>query len=135
MRSLSLVMRWVEAVLHKVTACVTWPVRSLKLDDLQQLFKLREQRDNCNLLYRLAVSTATNKVTAITVTSLPGTTSGCSAPLTVGAGATITGGVADTTDAAAPLYRVALAAGRTATSLDWKPTSDSKTISVLLDTC
>jgi hypothetical protein len=117
-------MRWIEAVLQKLTACVTWPVRSLKLDDLQQQFKLREQRDNCNLSYRLAVSTATNKVTAITVTSLPGATSGCSAPLTVAAGATVTGGVADTTDAAAPVYRVALTVGGAATigtSLDWKP--------------
>jgi hypothetical protein len=122
---MSLVMRWVEAVLRKLTACVTWPVQSLKLDDLQQQFKLREQRDNCKLAYRLAVSTATNKVTGVAVTSQPGATSGCSAPLTVGAGAAVSGGAVDATDAAAPVYRVALGAGGTATlgaNLDWKPT-------------
>ncbi|KIZ02837.1 hypothetical protein MNEG_5126 [Monoraphidium neglectum] len=112
----SLAMRWIERVLTRVTAWVTWPVRSLKLDDLMALYRRREARDNCKLSYRLEVATASGAVQAVTVRSGGGA---CQAPLTVGAAASAAGGARDAVEAAAPVYRFDLAAGavlRVATS-------------------
>jgi len=51
----SLVMMWVEAVTNALAAIVEWPVRSLKLDDLSQLYLERQARADCKLTYRLVV--------------------------------------------------------------------------------
>ncbi len=51
----SLAMMWSEAVLSLLTSYVDWPVRSLGLDDLAQLYLERQQRDECRLTYRLTV--------------------------------------------------------------------------------
>lgn len=43
----SLLMMWTEAVLSRLIALVDWPVTSVKLDDLAQIFVQREARDAC----------------------------------------------------------------------------------------
>lgn len=53
--NVSLVMRWTGAVVAEYNKVVAWPLESLKLDDLYDLYKAREARDACNLAYTLQV--------------------------------------------------------------------------------
>ncbi|KAI8469258.1 MAG: hypothetical protein J3K34DRAFT_522256 [Monoraphidium minutum] len=81
----SLLMMWTEAVLARLISVVSWPIRSVKLDDLSQLYVAREARDACRLSYRLTVSRATQAVTRVTAAAAgaPGGGADCAAPLTV----------------------------------------------------
>jgi hypothetical protein len=80
----SLSMRWVDAVVAEFGKYASWPLTSLKLDDLRAAFLARQARDACALSYALQVG-ANGTVTAVTVTSgaaADGTQ--CSAPLIAG---------------------------------------------------
>ena len=81
----SLVMQWVDAVLAEFKKVVTWPVKSLKIDDLMMEYKAREARDACSLDYALDV-TPEGTVQSVTVTSGATAPAGgsCSAPLILG---------------------------------------------------
>lgn len=88
----SLLMLWAEAALDQFSSVVSWPVKSLKLDDLTQHFVRREARDACGLRYKLTINRVTGGVTGVTVTSKPSEGGGggkryCLAPLMVRDGA------------------------------------------------
>lgn len=83
----SLAMRWVEAVLAEFKKFVTWPVKSLKLDDLYAMYKAREARDACDLSYTLNIADDDGAVQSVTIKSAATPTSeggSCSAPLMLG---------------------------------------------------
>jgi hypothetical protein len=106
-------MAWVEAVLAELHAFVTWPVISLKLDDLYAEFKAREARDACRLSYRLTVG-SDGAVAAVTVASGGGA---CVAPLMVSKAAGVKAGGAGRWDrgqktALTQTLRVPLAVGQ-----------------------
>jgi hypothetical protein len=107
--------KWVTAVVNKLLTWVTWPIETLKMDDLYAAFKDREARDNCQLTYTLNVDAASS-VSSITVKSGGGA---CNAPLLLPNTVSVSGGnVAGNT---APYavgtmnYRVPVAAGGTTT--------------------
>lgn len=87
-------MRWVDAVAAEFSKYVTWPLASLKLDDLFAAYLAREERDACQLGYAVEV-TPGGDVTAVHVTSAPasagvlGGPATCSAPLLLPGGATV----------------------------------------------
>jgi hypothetical protein len=108
-------MRWIEAVLSKVAAVVTWPIRSLSLDGLGAAFKAREARDACGLTYTLEVARPSapggpGAVTAVTVAA--GAGAGCVAPLIAAPGGSISGAALDAADPSAPAYKAAVAGGQ-----------------------
>jgi hypothetical protein len=79
--------KWVTAVVNKLLTWVTWPIETLKMDDLYAAFKDREARDNCQLTYTLDVD-ASSRVSGITVKSGGGA---CSAPLLLPNTASVSG--------------------------------------------
>jgi hypothetical protein len=84
----SLLMRWVAAVVAEYRRYVTWPVESLKLDDLFATYQAREARTACQLDYSLEVDAA-GGVAGVTVASRAAAGGGgCAAPLLTAAGAT-----------------------------------------------
>ncbi|KIZ05898.1 hypothetical protein MNEG_2062 [Monoraphidium neglectum] len=86
----SLSMRWVDAVVAEFGKYASWPLTSLKLDDLRAAFLARQARDACALSYAIEVG-ANRTVTAVTVKSgaaADGTQ--CSAPLIMGGSSTST---------------------------------------------
>jgi hypothetical protein len=78
----SLIMRWVDAVVGAFKSYVTWPIASLKLDDLQALYLARGARDACKLTYTLDVAPS-GAIGSVAVSSTGGA-GGCSAPLLYG---------------------------------------------------
>jgi hypothetical protein len=111
----SMLATWVTAVVNKLLTWVTWPIETLKMDDLYAAFKDREARDNCQLTYTLDVD-ASSRVSAITVKSGGGA---CSAPLLLpfGAGVSGSGLVSNAVPAAVntATYKVPVAAGGSVT--------------------
>jgi hypothetical protein len=88
----SLLMLWMEAVLNKLQSFVAWPVQSLKMDTLFQLFLEREKRDNCGISYTLRLDPASGQVVGITVSSTNATVNGtCIVPIMYPVAATLTG--------------------------------------------
>lgn len=82
----SLLMMWAEAVLSHFLSYVDWPVRSVKLDDLSQLYLERQARDDCQLSYRLVVSRGAQAVRSVEVRAAGAPGGGapvCAAPLIV----------------------------------------------------
>jgi hypothetical protein len=106
-------MMWAEAVLTQLTSFVNWPVDSVKLDDLSQLYVRRQSRDDCKLSYSLGVSRKDQAVKSVTLTAAGAPGAGgqwCSAPLIVrpgvdliddGAGGAAASGAANSRAAAA----------------------------------
>lgn len=115
----SLVSRWLTAVLSEFHSLVSWPVRSLKLDDLYATYKEREVRDACGLSWRIEITPDKN-VKTLTVTAAGG---GCVAPVTLPTGAGASAGTLEAVGADAPTLRVPLAAGASqqidVTGLTW----------------
>lgn len=87
----SLLMNWAETVLGKLTNLVDWPVRSLKLDELAQLYSQRETRDACNLSYKLGISRTTGLQTITIASAAPANGNTCSAPIIVKEGVSFAG--------------------------------------------
>jgi hypothetical protein len=107
----SMLATWVTNVVNKLLTWVTWPIETLKMDDLYAAFKDREARDNCQLTYTLTVD-QTSSVSGITVKSGGGA---CNAPLLLpfGAGVAGAGLVSNAVPAAVntATYKVPVAAG------------------------
>jgi hypothetical protein len=80
----SLYQTWVEYTVQEFTRLSTWPMVTLKQDDLAQVFLDRMTRDACK--YTLSWTVASGKITGVTVGA---TNNRCSAPIPV----TIPGGV------------------------------------------
>jgi hypothetical protein len=80
----SLYQAWVEQTVQEFKRLCTWPMVTLKQDDLATVFTDRMTRDNCN--YTLAWTVASGMITAVTVGSNGNT---CAVPIPV----TIPGGV------------------------------------------
>ncbi|KAJ3327860.1 hypothetical protein HDU93_001780, partial [Gonapodya sp. JEL0774] len=79
---LSLLQQWVEAIVAKYTATVTWPIQGLKMDDLALLYRERESRETCGISTTLNV--ATGVVSSVTVK----TTNACKVGVTLPPGVT-----------------------------------------------
>lgn len=79
-------MRWAEAVISELSKYASWPLVSLKLDDLYAAFRAREARDACRLSYRLTIGLDAS-ITGVTVTSAAAAGGApCTAPLLSPAG-------------------------------------------------
>jgi hypothetical protein len=63
----SLIMRWVEAVVDEFERLLSWPVASLPLDALYDLYRARQARDACQLGYTADVA-ADGSVAGVVVT-------------------------------------------------------------------
>jgi hypothetical protein len=86
---LSLLQRWVNAVTARLMQLVSWPVESLKMDDLYNLYLQRQSRDACNLEYQIQVNLNARRVTQVTATRRAGAEA-CLAPLLIPSAATVT---------------------------------------------
>jgi hypothetical protein len=78
----SLIMRWAEYMLTKLMSYVSWPVETLKFDDLLALYQAREQRDACAPRYTLQIEDngSSKALTQVTV-SATGSSNTCWAPI------------------------------------------------------
>lgn len=85
----SLLQRWVNAVTTRLMQLVNWPVETLKMDDLYNLYLQRQRRDACNLEYQLRVDLTTRRVTQVTATRRAGSEA-CLAHLLIPSTATVT---------------------------------------------
>ncbi|KAI8465146.1 MAG: hypothetical protein J3K34DRAFT_525626 [Monoraphidium minutum] len=95
----SLVMAWTEAVLGLLHQYVQWPVRSLSLDDVHEIYATLEDRDRCQITYTLSLARPAAggpaAVTGVTLSSAAPAGSGgeaCGAPLTVPDGVEVAAG-------------------------------------------
>lgn len=77
---LSLLMIWVETVTQELTRLTTWPVVTLKHDDIAAQFTNRMALDGCNANLSYTYSTDGKHITGVTVTANGNT---CSVPVPV----------------------------------------------------
>jgi len=80
-QKLSLIQIWVETVAIEMTRLVTWPLITLKHDDLAVQFINRETRDKCSPNLKYNLDTTGNKIISVTVTT-NGNTCGTTIPVT-----------------------------------------------------
>jgi hypothetical protein len=88
----SLIMRWAEFMLARLMSYVSWPVETLKFDDLLALYQQREQRDACAPRYTLQIEDngSSKTLTQVTVSATGGSGS-CWVPLMTPSGAQLEG--------------------------------------------
>lgn len=67
--NLSLLQIWVEELVDEMTRLVTWPIRTLKHDDLGVAFVARRQRDECQPALRMDYSADGNSLVGATVSA------------------------------------------------------------------
>jgi hypothetical protein len=67
-QNLSLFQAWVETVIVEVVRLVSWPVISLKHDDIAAFFAQRMVRDNCG--YSMRYESTNGIINAVVVSSL-----------------------------------------------------------------
>ncbi|KAJ3126143.1 hypothetical protein HK098_007854 [Nowakowskiella sp. JEL0407] len=75
----SLFQRWVETVVFKLSQYVSWPMISLKQDDMAIVFENRLKRKNCGIDANLVYDVTGVNVTGLTITS----TGTCELPISV----------------------------------------------------
>jgi len=80
LQKLSLVQIWVETIVAEYQRLVTWPLISLKQDDLASSYKARMKRDKCKPKMTSILSSDGNSVVAVVVTTKQNT---CSRPIPV----------------------------------------------------
>ncbi|KAG9231452.1 hypothetical protein BJ875DRAFT_382932 [Amylocarpus encephaloides] len=88
---LSIFQAWVETIVQEIVRTTSWPIRTLKHDDLSQAFADRKTRDDCAPKATYIVNPTTSKITGITV-SANGNTCGKPIPVTVPGTVTSTAG-------------------------------------------
>ncbi|RDL38733.1 Uncharacterized protein BP5553_03073 [Venustampulla echinocandica] len=87
----SLLQAWVETIVVEVVRLVTWPIISLKHDDMALAFLNRMQRDQCKPVLSYTTNPTAKTITAVTLTT---TNNRCDAKLPV----TVPSGVTDVQD-------------------------------------
>ncbi|KAF2157784.1 hypothetical protein K461DRAFT_326030 [Myriangium duriaei CBS 260.36] len=90
---LSLLQIWVETVLQELMRLTTWPVITLKHDDLAVEFTNRMARDACGYALNWNYNAAGNAVTSVTLTA-NGNTCSVPIPVTVPGPVTVSGATA-----------------------------------------
>ena len=64
---ISIFQAWVETMVQEFARLVTWPMITVKQDDLAKSFLARQTRDACN--YGMSWTTTNNQITGVTVTA------------------------------------------------------------------
>ncbi|KAH6984590.1 hypothetical protein BKA56DRAFT_481636 [Ilyonectria sp. MPI-CAGE-AT-0026] len=108
--SMSLVMSWTETMVQELLRLTSWPIQSLKHDDLAQYFIDRKTRDACSPKLAYTYSSDGTKIESVTV-SATGNTCSVPIPVTIPSGsATASGGslTADVVGAEPPIQWVTL---------------------------
>ncbi|KAI5367119.1 hypothetical protein Slin15195_G022520 [Septoria linicola] len=110
---LSLVQIWTETVVQEMTRLTTWPIVTLKHDDIAQKFLQRMARDQCNPNLAYRYSQDGSQIVGVTV-SADGNT--CSAPIPVTFPGPASGGAAtDDKVGSEPLIKWVALSGSTQT--------------------
>lgn len=78
---MSLLMVWVETIVQEMTRLTTWPMLTLKHDDLGVLFLNRMALDKCMPTLQWNYDSSNSSITSVTVGSANGNT--CSVPVPV----------------------------------------------------
>ncbi|EMD87112.1 hypothetical protein COCC4DRAFT_51263 [Bipolaris maydis ATCC 48331] len=89
----SLLMSWLEVVTSEMTRLTTWPMKTLKHDDMAQQFLNRQTRDLCRPSMTWKTSANGASIESVSVFTAGGNTCGTTIPITV------PGSVADSTGA------------------------------------
>lgn len=76
----SLLQMWVETVINEMTRLVTWPVVTLKHDDISASFAARMARDQCVPSMAYTLDTTGKKIVGVVVSTK---TNSCSVPIPV----------------------------------------------------
>ncbi|KAH8593992.1 hypothetical protein B0O99DRAFT_184431 [Bisporella sp. PMI_857] len=79
----SLLQMWVETVALEVARIVTWPIISLKHDDIATAFSNRMTRDSCNYVLSYIQDAATRTIKGVIVTTRDGNSCSVPVPVTV----------------------------------------------------
>ncbi|PMD48386.1 hypothetical protein L207DRAFT_575058 [Hyaloscypha variabilis F] len=79
-QTMSLFELWTTVITNEYTRLVTWPVVSLKHDDIASSFRDRMIRDNCKGELSYTLDASAKSITAVTVTTTGNT---CAAPIPV----------------------------------------------------
>jgi hypothetical protein len=79
----SLLMSWIEVVTAELIRVTTWPIRSLKHDDLAVVFLNRQTRDLCRPSMTWTTSTTGNEIEAVNIYTAGGNKCGTPIPITV----------------------------------------------------
>lgn len=87
---LSLLQIWVETITQELTRLTDWPVRTLKHDDIAQLFIDRMTLDQCNPNIEYIFSTETQTITGLNVRA-DGDSCGVPVPVTIPGSASASG--------------------------------------------
>jgi hypothetical protein len=96
-KSWSLFQMWIETVVTEFVSLTSWPLISLKEDDMFALYNSRMARDQCNAQTLLTYSSDGKSITGFQVSCANGNVCGEKIPVTVpGGGVTDLGG--DTTE-------------------------------------
>ncbi|KAI8801161.1 hypothetical protein BJ742DRAFT_859460 [Cladochytrium replicatum] len=77
----SLVQQWTEYVIQRMEATVSWPVTSLKLDDLLDVYLARDKRESCGMNTTLILSPKAETLQYIVVESSASCTGALTVPL------------------------------------------------------
>ncbi|KAH6612971.1 hypothetical protein C7974DRAFT_322017 [Boeremia exigua] len=89
---MSLLMIWTEVIVQEMTRLTSWPITTLKHDDIATLFKNRMARDQCRPSLSYTLSDDASSIVGVTVGSNSNT---CSVPIPVtfpGSASTTAGG-------------------------------------------
>lgn len=95
----SLLQIWVETVIQEMTRLTTWPITTLKHDDIAQAFLDRETRDACKPSLVYSYSADGKTISGATVSTANGNSCGVPVPVTFPGSATVTGGGSAKSDA------------------------------------
>lgn len=94
---MSLVMAWVETVTQEMSRLTSWPITSLKHDDVAQYFLNRMTLDGCAPKATYSYSANGNQITSVTVTT-NGNNCAVPVPVTIPAGTATTSGGTSTSE-------------------------------------
>lgn len=78
---MSLLMTWVETIVQEMTRLTTWPILTLKHDDMGVLFLNRMALDKCQPTLQWNYDSKNSSITGVTVGSANGNS--CSVPVPV----------------------------------------------------
>ncbi|KAI8933555.1 hypothetical protein NX059_009289 [Plenodomus lindquistii] len=88
----SLLMTWLEVITTAMTTYTTWPMRTLKQDDIVQQFVNRQTRDQCSPSMTWKLSTNGASIESVNVFTAGGNRCGTTIPITLPGAVTSTAG-------------------------------------------